>query len=284
MANEGKWRASGARTKGQPRAKDTLRKLNVRPSKERGQNFLIDTAVPEAIVEFGAPPPAAEIVEIGPGTGALTRQLANWQHLTVIEIESRFCNPLQQQFPHIRVVNADVRGVDISSLTENGAYVFGNIPYSFSTDIVFHLLRHRLRVVWAVLMVQKEFAERVAATCGSRTYGSISVAVQLWADIELGPVVPGSSFHPPTAVDSQVMKIIFRKEPRVAVSDAARFERLVRGSFSQRRKKLTNSLASTGLWSREEIENALGVLGIRVDARPEQLSVQDFGRLSAQLR
>ena len=265
-----------------PRTKDTLRELNVRPTKERGQNFLIQEDVPVKIVEFGAPPKEANVVEIGPGTGALTKHLSQWSSLTLIEIEERFCAPLQQAYPHVKIINQDVRQVDLYQVGSN-LVVFGNIPYSFSTDIVFHLLECRQVVQYAVLMVQKEFAQRLAADHGSRTYGSLSVAVQQWADVTLGPIVPGNAFHPPTQVESQVVKLRFRETPRVEIDDAKHFERVVRASFSQRRKKLTNSLAASTRWSREEVEEALGELGIRLDARPEQLSVEQFGQLAHKL-
>lgn len=268
-----------------PRQKDTLRSLDVRPSKERGQNFLIREEVPEQIVSFGNLSPDACVLEIGPGTGALTKHLSAWKNLTVIEIEERFCPPLSAAYPHIKIINEDVRKVDLATLLADTSplqrfIVFGNIPYSFSSEIVFHLLKHRASVEYAVLMTQREFAERIAAAHGSRSYGSLSVAVQLWADVTLGPVVPGDSFHPPTKVESQVVRLTFRDTPRVAVEDFEHFERVVRASFSQRRKKLTNSLAASSRWTKEEVEAALKKLNIRPDARPEQLSVEEFGGLA----
>ena len=286
--NGGRSGVSGALSRSKhstPRAKDTLRELDVRPSKERGQNFLIREEVPEQIVAFGNAPLDSAIVEIGPGTGALTKHLSAWKDLTVVEIEERFCPPLIAAYPHIKVINEDVRKVDLSTLLPDTTppkrlIVFGNIPYSFSSEIVFHLLKHRSAVEYATLMTQREFAERIAAAHGSRSYGSLSVAVQLWADVTLGPVVPGDSFHPPTKVESQVVKLTFRETPKVAIDDFEFFERVVRASFSQRRKKLTNSLAASTRWTKEEVEAALTTLGIRLDARPEQLSVEQFGGLA----
>lgn len=264
------------------RAKDTLRDLDVRPSKERGQNFLIRPEIPEAIVAFGAAPPEAHIVEIGPGTGALTTHLAGAARLTLIEIEPKFCEYLSQKYPQASIVTQDARTVDFS-LIGSDLFVFGNIPYVFSTEIVFQLLKYRSGIRHAVLMVQREFAERVAANPGGRDYGSLSVAVQLYADVDLGPIVPGDAFHPPTSVQSRVMKISFLSEPRVIVSDPEKFEVVVRGAFYQRRKKIVNSLLSCGRWNREIILAALQSAGISPDLRAEQVSIAGFAKLAESL-
>ncbi len=264
------------------RTKETLRELNVRPSKERGQNFLIRPDVTESIALFGKAPSDAHIVEIGPGTGALTGHFAGAKKLTLIEIEPKFCDPLRERFPNAQIINQDVRTVDFSELGDE-LIVFGNIPYVFSTEIVFRLLAYRSSIQYAVMMVQREFAARLAADPGGRIYGSITVAVQLWTDVELGPLVPGSAFHPPTEVESQVMKLTFRKTPRAPVDDPKHFERVVRAAFSQRRKKMVNSLTASRGWTRETVEAALVTIGIDLGIRPEQLSVEQFSQLAAAL-
>ena len=274
------------RDRGEPkrseRTKDTLRSLRVRPSKERGQNFLIRPDVVESIVSFGNAPDGAHVVEIGPGTGALTKYLAGARKLTLVEIESSFCEHLQQQYPHAEIINKDVRLVDFAEIGSD-LFVFGNIPYVFSTEIILRLIASRMSVRHAVLMVQREFAQRLAASPGNRTYGSISVAVQLWADVELGPIVPGTAFHPPTEVESQVMKLSFLREPRVPVDDTAHFELVVRSAFSQRRKKLVSSLLSRGKWTKEVVLSSLEKVDISPDVRPEQLGIAQFAALARAL-
>lgn len=261
------------------RAKDTLRDLNVRPTKERGQNFLIRPEIPQAIVEFGNVPPDAQVVEIGPGTGALTEYLAGFKNLTLIEIEPNFCEHLATKFPHAKIINADVRTVDLSTIGSE-LYVFGNIPYVFSSEIVFHLIKCRTQVKQAVMMVQKEFAERIGASTCTRAYGSITVSAQLFADVELGLIVPGDAFHPPTEVQSRVMKLTFRETPRADVSDYDFFQVVVRAAFSQRRKKLPNSLMSQGRWTKERVLEALAKAGVSPDVRAETLSVETFAALT----
>jgi 16S rRNA (adenine1518-N6/adenine1519-N6)-dimethyltransferase len=265
------------------RAKDTLRDLNVRPTKERGQNFLIRPEIPQAIVEFGNIPPDAQVVEIGPGTGALTEYLAGFKNLTLIEIEPNFCQHLATKYPDAKIINADVRTVDLSTIGSD-LYVFGNIPYVFSSEIVFHLIKCRTQVKQAVMMVQKEFAERIGASPCTRAYGSITVSAQLFADIELGLIVPGDAFHPPTEVQSRVMKLTFRATPRAEVPDYEFFQIVVRAAFSQRRKKLPNSLMSQGRWTKERVLEALAKAGISPDVRAETLSVETFAALTDAFR
>jgi 16S rRNA (adenine1518-N6/adenine1519-N6)-dimethyltransferase len=264
------------------RQKDTLLDLDVRPSKARGQNFLTRTEVIDAIVSFAQAPASSHIVEIGPGTGALTERIASAQKLTLIEIEPKFCSFLQERFPHAMIRNQDARTIDFASIGEQ-LFVFGNIPYSFSTEILFQIVRCRASVSSAVLMVQREFAERVAAQPGGREYGSLSVAVQVYADVELGPIISGDCFHPPTAVESQVMKLSFLERPRVDIGDPDHFEKVVRGAFAQRRKKVVNSLLSCGRWSREQIVSALLAAGISPDTRAEQIDIPRFAALAREL-
>jgi 16S rRNA (adenine1518-N6/adenine1519-N6)-dimethyltransferase len=271
--------ASARDLKAPRRAKDALRDLDLRPSKERGQNFLIRPEVVEAIVNFGAAPVGANLVEIGPGMGALTALLRDYQSLTLIEIEPKFCELLRERFPEARIINQDAREVDLSAIGDH-LFVFGNIPYVFSTEIVFHLLKYRRVVKSAVLMTQREFAERVAAPPGGREYGSLSVAVQVFADVELGPIVSGDSFHPPTAVESRVMKLKFLDAPRFDVGDPLYFEHVVRGAFAQRRKKVVNSLLSRGRWSKEAIVGALEAAGVSLDARAERITIAQFADMA----
>ncbi len=264
------------------RAKDTLRDLEVRPTKERGQNFLIRPDVVDQIVGFADVPGGAKVVEIGPGTGALTELLAKHSPLTLIEIEPKFCAYLREKYPTATIIERDARLVDFSEIGRD-LFVFGNIPYVFSTEIVFQLLKHRDSIQHAVLMTQREFAERVAASPGGRDYGSLSVAVQVFADVELGPIVSGDSFHPPTAVQSRVMKLSFLEAPRVEISDPEFFEVVVRAAFSQRRKKVLNSLLSRGRWSREVLQEALKQAAISPDARAEQIDIERFAALARAL-
>jgi len=263
-----------------PRVKDQLRSLDVRPTKERGQNFVIDRSVIDAIVGFGAPEPGENVVEIGPGLGALTAALAHLPNLTLIEIEPKFCRELALKYPQAKIVNADVRGVDLASMGSD-LVVFGNLPYAFSTDIIFRLIDQAVVVKRAVLLLQREFAERLAAGPGGRTYGLLSVSCRLWADARLGPIIPGTSFHPPAKVESQVVELTFLREPRVPLEDILWFKRFVAACFLKRRKKIVNSLLASGLFPKDLIAEIFATCGIDTNRRAETLSLEEFAVLAA---
>lgn len=257
----------------------SLRAHRVSPRKERGQNFVVDPSVIDQIISFGAPLPFEHILEIGPGLGALTAQLQGGASLTLIEIEPSFCRALEKRFPDAEVIEGDVRSIDITQL--EGPYaVFGNLPYVFSSDIIFHLIAAIPAVSRAVLLLQREFAERVAAAPGSRSYGVLSVMAQLWSTVTLGPRIPGTSFQPTTQVESQVIQLHFLPHPRVAVRDPFWFRRVVQGAFHARRKKLRNSLKAASLVPPGVIDDALERSGIDGDRRAETLTIEEFARLA----
>lgn len=267
------------------RVKSTLSNLGVRPSKARGQNFLIDSSVLDSIVSFGAPSGTDNVVEIGPGLGALTEKLLEIvPHLKVIEVEEEFCKSLAQKFGEkLQVWNADVRGIDFEPFGED-LVVFGNLPYSLSTEIILHLISQRRFISRGIFLLQKEFAERLGAAPGGKAYGSLSVAVQLWCDTRLGVLVPGNSFHPPTEVTSRAIELTFRTEPKVPIKDYEWFEKIVRASFTQRRKKLKNSLLSVGWLAKERIDAACEAAGIDSNRRSETLSILEFSKLAEALK
>ncbi|NDC38522.1 MAG: ribosomal RNA small subunit methyltransferase A [Proteobacteria bacterium] len=277
-----KYRKGGSEV-GKPRVKSTLQDLNVTPTKTRGQNFIIDPAVVDSIVAFGAPRPGERLIEIGPGLGALTERLVPFGNLAVIEIEEKFCQELATKHPQVEIINDDVRLVDFSELGQD-LVVFGNLPYSFSTDIIFHLIAFAGSISRAVLMLQKEFAERVAAAPGGKSYGVLSVSCQLSCDVRLGPVVPGTAFHPPTAVDSQVLELTFPRQPRYQVDDIYWVKRVVSAAFVMRRKMLKNSLRASKIASGDAIDRALERSGVDPMRRAETLSIPEFLRLAQALR
>jgi 16S rRNA (adenine1518-N6/adenine1519-N6)-dimethyltransferase len=261
------------------KTKRSLKDLNVRPSKGRGQNFSVDPALTAAIVEFGRPEEAATIIEIGPGLGALTEKLCfAGKKLILIEVEESFCSELKQKYPNAQIINQKVQEVDFARFGDN-LTVFGNIPYIFSTEIIFHLIQHSRSVKRAVLLLQKEFADRVAAPPGSRTYGVLSVMAQLWCEVRLGPVFDGTSFYPPPKVDSRILELNFRQKPLIPEQEIPWFRKVVQGSFLNRRKMLHNSLKASGLWTETSAPELLKI-GITPSIRAEQLSISDLYKLS----
>jgi 16S rRNA (adenine1518-N6/adenine1519-N6)-dimethyltransferase len=265
------------------RAKDTLKRMDVRPSRERGQNFIIDDSVIKAIVEFGNPQPTDNLVEVGPGLGAMTAELAHFGRLQLVELEKKFCDDLALKYPTAKIINRDVRKVDFSELGTD-LVVFGNLPYVFSTDIVFHLIANHKVVKRAVLMLQREFAERMAAPPGGRAYGVLSIGCQMQADIILGPIISGDSFHPPTSVESRLVEMRMLAKPRIELSDVVWYQRVVKAAFSKRRKQLANSLKASGMVPVDNIVPALAKCMIDPKRRAETLSLQEFAALADALK
>lgn len=190
------------------KAKNILARVGVRPKKSRGQNFVINPDAIAKIIEFAKPKADETIIEIGPGLGALTESLAQFPSLSVVEIEPEFCSLLRAKFPNIQIFNADVRLFEFAAVGKD-LTVFGNIPYSFSSEIVLKLIHSRASIKRVVLMLQKEFAQRLAAKPGTKAYGSLSIACQLWTETRLGPIIAGSNFHPRANVDSLLIELLF---------------------------------------------------------------------------
>jgi 16S rRNA (adenine1518-N6/adenine1519-N6)-dimethyltransferase len=213
------------------------------PRKRFGQHFLVDAGVIDAIVEAVDPRPAQALVEIGPGLGALTLPLlARCQRLTVVELDRDLAARLRAN-PGLDVIEADVLQVDFAGLADRAGQplrIVGNLPYNISSPILFHLLESAGRVRDQHFMLQAEVVQRMAAAPGGRDYGRLSVMLQWRYLIEPVLDVPPSSFDPPPAVDSAVVRMTPRPAPSAA--DPARLSELVRRAFSQRRKLLRHPL------------------------------------------
>lgn len=265
--------------------KSKLKALNVRPSKGRGQNFLTDQGAILDILAFSKFDQADNLLEIGPGLGALTEALVNSKKsLTLIELETSFAEELKIRYPAVRVINEDICNVDLTVLVQQQKgtklTIFGNLPYSRSTDITLHLIEHRLAILEATLMFQREFAQRMAAKPGGREYGALSVAVQLHCDIELGPLIPASAFHPKPDVESRVIKLKFLETPRVELSDPKLFRKVVKAAFQQRRKQVHNSLKNSNQFVGIDISQALNQANIDPMRRAETISVAEYAALA----
>ncbi|MCB0353932.1 MAG: ribosomal RNA small subunit methyltransferase A [Bdellovibrionales bacterium] len=259
--------------------KHQLRTLQVKPQKERGQNFLVDGSVLDKIVDFARPRTDEVLVEIGPGLGALTKELARFQLRAVIEIEHEFCERLRTEYPAVEVIESDARYVDFSAIGER-ITIFSNVPYSFSTDLVFHLVDNSQTIERAILLLQKEFADRLAAEPGGKTYGTTSIACQLMAEVRLGPIVGGDSFHPKANVDSRIVELRFRATPKFEVKNSFWFKQTVKAAFFKRRKKILNSMNASSVFPELHLADVFAELGMDPERRPETLSVAEYASLA----
>jgi len=258
-----------------------------------GQHFLVDPGVAARIVEAVGATTADVVCEIGAGPGTLTWALAaRVGRLVALEIDPALQARLAEaartwpDAARVEILLADARGFAYEELRARRraptgrVLVVGNLPYSVSKPILGRLLVARSAVDAAVLMLQREVAERITAPPGGRAYGALSVFWQRWADVTQLEVVPAGAFRPPPAVESAVIRATFRAGPRVPVADEAIFTHVVRAAFGQRRKTLGNALRGVGLWSPERLAAALAGAGIDGRRRGETLSLEEFGRLA----
>jgi 16S rRNA (adenine1518-N6/adenine1519-N6)-dimethyltransferase len=252
-----------------------------------GQHFLRDREIARAIVDTVAPGPSDLVVEIGPGEGALTAELARRAgRLVALEVDPKLASSLRRRFPDVEVVETDAQDWNYGALDRppgGRVLVAGNLPYSVGTAILMALIDARRAIDAMVLMLQREVAERVAASPGTRSYGSLSVLVQLGCDVRLVQRVPPGAFRPPPKVDSALLHLAVLPRPRVPVSDERHFRAVVRAAFSQRRKMLANALASGLALSVGQARDVLTAVGIDPARRAETLGLAEFARLAAHL-
>jgi 16S rRNA (adenine1518-N6/adenine1519-N6)-dimethyltransferase len=245
-----------------------------------GQNFLVDADACRAVVAALGPIAEDAVLEIGPGRGAITRLLARAAgHLTLVEFDPVLAGALLVEFagvPAVDVHHADVLTVDFTALArERGRslVVVGNLPYYITSDILLHLVAHPSAIDRAVLMVQREVAERVTAAPGTRDYGVLSATMQLYGQVELLFTLPPDAFIPPPEVYSSVFR--FHLRPRFAELDvpAERFLPFVRASFAQKRKTWSNNLRNAG-YKTPAITSALAAAGLEPSIRAEAVDLR----------
>ena len=274
-----------------PTARDLLKKYNIRPLKRLGQCFLIDPNIISKIVRIAGVGPDDRVVEIGAGLGVMTALLAQQaKSVAAVEIDPVMVGILKQELAglaNIEIVHGDILKFDFRSScreTPPGLHlkVVGNIPYNISTQILFRLVEFRSVISEAVLMFQKEVADRVVAAPGGKDYGIPSVLAGMFAEISKVLSVPASCFYPAPKVDSVVLKMVFRKAPLVDLADTECFFRVVKAAFTQRRKTLLNNLKSAygSDLSVDDLEAVLRRTGIDGRRRGETLSIEEFGNLA----
>ncbi len=273
------------------RTKEILAKYNMSAKKKFGQNFLIDSGVLENIVEAAGVTGNDCVLEIGPGIGTLTQYLAEAAgRVVTVEIDKTLIPVLEDtlsEYSNVTVINEDVLKVDIAAIAReyNGGRpmkVVANLPYYITTPIIMKLFESGAPIESITVMVQKEVADRMTEGPGSKDYGSLSLAVGYYAEAEPVCDVPPSSFIPQPAVGSAVVRLSRYETPRVSVRDEKFMFEIIRTSFNQRRKTLSNSLSnnpSLGV-SRDEVQQALTKMGIDEKARGEILSLEQFAELS----
>ena len=259
------------------------------PKKAYGQNFIINPGICPKMVTQSGLDGSYGVVEIGPGLGALTRELAAAARKVVaIEIDGELIPKLEKEtadFDNIEIVHGDVMKLDLKELIETrfagmDVAVFGNLPYYITSPIIMKLLEDRLPIKMVTAMVQREAAERLCAEPGSRETGAVSLAVRYYSVPRiLFDVAPGS-FYPRPKVTSSVIKLDVLEQPAVRPADEGHMFAIIKAAFSQRRKTAANSVSSgTGI-NKSRIIEALGQIDVSADIRPERLTIAQFAALS----
>lgn len=253
------------------------------PNKSLGQHWLKDRLILEAIADCGEITDKDTVLEIGPGLGTLTSVLlARAEKVVAVEFDEALAQKLPGQFPgkNLTVVHQDILSFDLTLLPA-GYVVVANVPYYITSKIVQLLSEATNPSKLVVLLVQKEVAERIAAGPGEMSV--LSIAAQVYAEAELGPLVPAEYFTPPPKVDSQVVILRRRAEPLVATDDQKAFFRIVKAGFAERRKKLRSSLAGGLGLSKETTDQLLERSNILHDARAQELSIEQWKQIVSNL-
>lgn len=259
-------------------------------SKALGQNFLIDPTVCPRMAEESGVNAQAGVLEVGPGFGVLTQQLAQRAAKVVaIELDKRLPAVLAEtlaDFDNVTVVNDDVMKLDLHALIEQEfpgmpVQVCANLPYYITSPVIMKLLEERLPIESLTVMVQKEAAERLCAQPGTRSCGAVSVAVQYYAEPEILFAVPRDSFYPAPNVDSAVIRLRIRTQPPLSLGTVTEkeFFRMVQAAFGQRRKTVPNALSAGLAREKASVAHALETAGIPAQVRAEQLSMEQWGAL-----
>jgi 16S rRNA (adenine1518-N6/adenine1519-N6)-dimethyltransferase len=257
---------------------ELLRRHGLRPKKEWGQNFLGDARILGQLASLARLQPGDIAVELGAGLGHFTRALAaTGARVIAVERDRELAPILREELSGVEVVEADAKSFDLKAIGQR-VVVCGNLPYHLTSPILFHLLDQRSAVRRAVLLLQREVAERIAAPPGGREYGLLSVLVQHVAEVRIGLEVPRRAFTPPPDVESSALVLEFFDSPRAEVRDERRFRALVKAAFQQRRKTLRNSLKKFP-GGREALERA----DIDPMRRAETLSVEEFAAVERAL-
>ncbi|MBR2465501.1 MAG: 16S rRNA (adenine(1518)-N(6)/adenine(1519)-N(6))-dimethyltransferase RsmA [Clostridia bacterium] len=258
--------------------------------KEFGQNFLNNRMIPEEIAESCADTSDRLVIEIGPGVGCLTQELAmRFSRVVAIEIDKGLIPVLDKtlaEFDNVTVINADVMDIDLGELVEKYSdgkpvSVCANLPYYITTPILMRLLESGVKFDTITVMVQKEVAARLSAEPGSSDWGAITASIGFYGTVKRLFKVPAGCFVPAPKVDSAVVRIDLYKEPKYSPKDEKLFRALIKAAFEMRRKTLVNALsAKLPRYSREELCEAIVAIGHSETVRGERLSTEDFVKLS----
>lgn len=274
------------------RTREILEKYGLSAKKSLGQNFIIDTNILRNIVQTASVDEHTTVIEVGPGIGALTEQIAKEaKEVFAFEIDDRLLSVLDDTlspYDNVTVFHQDILEVDFEQFKADylsdtsRLVVIANLPYYITTPIIMHLIESSLPVEEMVLMMQKEVASRLEAKPSTKAYGSLSIAIQYYMEVEVAFTVPRTVFMPQPNVDSAIIRLRTLENPPVIVKDENLFFKIVRASFVQRRKTIWNNLrkAFNDKSKEETLRDAFEKAEINPSRRGESLTIEEFGRLA----
>ncbi|MBD5521484.1 MAG: 16S rRNA (adenine(1518)-N(6)/adenine(1519)-N(6))-dimethyltransferase RsmA [Lachnospiraceae bacterium] len=274
---------------------EILQKYNFNFQKKFGQNFLIDKNILEKIVDAAQIEDTDCVLEIGPGIGTMTQYLASRARSVIaVEIDKNLIPILQDtlsSYNNVKVLNEDILKVDINRIVEEEnagkpIKIVANLPYYITTPIIMQLFESHIALKSITVMVQKEVADRMQASPGSKDYGALSLAVQYYSEPEIITKVPASCFMPRPNVDSTVIRLTSHENPRLEPEEEAYLFAVIRASFNQRRKTLVNGLANVsdlGI-SKDDVKTVLGLMGLSETVRGETFELERFIELAGRLK
>ena len=270
-----------------------MKKYNIKANKNLGQNFLINEEVVKNIVGCSNIEKEDLVIEIGPGLGTLTKYLLEKAGKVIcIELDTKMLQILEDRFSlynNFELINNDVLKVDLKNIIEKekaegkikNVKIVANLPYYITTPIIMKLLEEELELESITVMIQKEVADRLIAVPGKKNTGAITYSVYYYASSEAIMEVPNSSFIPEPEVTSKVIKLNIRKEPIVTPKDKEKMFKIIKYAFMQKRKTLLNSLTNNGVFeNKQKGTEILNSLGIKENVRPEELTLEQFEKIS----
>lgn len=274
------------------RTVDIMRRYDIKMKKSLGQNFLIEPQILDKMIETGQIDRHTTVVEIGPGIGALTEFLArNAKEVIAFEIDSRFVEILKEtlsDYDNVTIHHQDILKVNFNDPIYQNLHdaerlvVVANLPYYITTPIIMNLIESNLKFDQLVMMMQKEVAERMTATVNTKSYNSLTLAIQNTMDAKIAFIVPKSVFIPQPNVDSAVLSLTRLEHPIAEVDNLEKFHHLIQICFVQRRKTIWNNLRNAAKdldLSVEQLETALDQAQIEKARRAESLTLEDYQRL-----
>ncbi len=269
-----------------------LKEYGLSPRKKLGQHFLIDRNILNKVIRTAGVNKEDVVLEVGPGLGEMTLALARQaKRVIAIEIDSRLVEILKQKLSaitNVEFVEEDILKTDFDLIVrkvKSPLKVVANLPYQISTPLLFRFIESRRLFSNLTLMLQREVVERITASPGGKAYGALSVLIQAVSHPSLQFTIRPAAFFPPPKVESAVVRIVWKEEPSFEGKEEEEwFKKVVRASFSYRRKTLLNALKHSRLFPLNSIERKIDAIGINPRTRPESLSLEDFVRLAKALK